>query len=160
MITVMNKTVERILIGIFIIMTFSVTWQVLSRYIFNFSASFTEELARFCLMWLAILGAAYMTGQREHISIDYFFNKFSHKQQKKLDYFIEILILLFSLAVLVIGGAYLMYMTFYLDQKSPALQIPLGIIYSILPISGILIIIYTIDHLKKISNSKNPTHES
>ncbi|GAA5220411.1 TRAP transporter small permease [Membranihabitans marinus] len=160
MITLINKTVERLLIGIFIIMTLSVTWQVLSRYIFNVSASFTEELARFCLMWLAILGAAYMTGQRGHISIDYLFKKFSPDNQRRLDYFIEILIIVFSVAVLVIGGAYLMYMTFYLNQKSPALQVPLGAVYSVLPLSGVLITFYSLIHLKQISVNKYPEHES
>lgn len=160
MIGIINKTVERLLIAIFLIMTFSVIWQVLSRYIFNISASFTEELARFCLMWLAILGAAYMTGQRAHISIDYLFNKFSPSNQKRIDYAIEVLIILFSLAVLLIGGAYLMYMTFYLNQKSPALQVPLGAVYSVLPLSGVLIIYYSIRHLIQIGNRKYPSHES
>src|SRR5699024_10024630 len=119
-----------------------------------------EELARFCLMWLAILGAAYITGKREHIAIDYFANKLSPSNQRILDFGIEILILFFALVVLIIGGGYLMYMTFYMEQNSPALQVPLGVVYSIIPISGILMIIYTLDHLKKLKDKNYATDES
>lgn len=160
MINLINKITERILIGVFFIMTASVVWQVLTRYLFNISTSFTEELARFCLMWLAILGAAYITGRREHIAIDYFANKLSPSSQRILDYGIEVLILFFAVVILIIGGGYLMYMTLYMKQNSPALQVPLGVVYSIIPISGILMIIYTLDHLKNLKYKNYSTDES
>ena len=160
MIRLLNKITENILVAVFFVMTLSVVWQVLSRYMFNISASWTEELARFCLMWLAVLGAAYITGKRQHIEIDYFFDMFSPKNKRKLDYFIEILILMFAVIVLIIGGAYLMYMTFYLEQKSPALQVPLGFVYAILPLSGILMVVYTVVHMKTIRHINYGTHDS
>ena len=160
MIRLLNKITENVLVVVFFVMTLSVVWQVLSRYMFNISASWTEELARFCLMWLAVLGAAYITGKRQHIEIDYFFDMFSTENKRKLDYFIEFLILLFAIVVLIIGGAYLMYMTFYLEQKSPALQVPLGFVYSILPLSGILMVVYTVVHMKTIRNINYGAHES
>lgn len=52
MISIVNKITERVLVIIFVVMTLSVVWQVLSRYLLSISASFTEELARYCLMWL------------------------------------------------------------------------------------------------------------
>ncbi|MBY5958824.1 TRAP transporter small permease [Membranicola marinus] len=160
MISVLNKVTENILVGVFFVMTLSVVWQVMSRYLFNISASWTEELARFCLMWLAVLGAAYITGKRGHIEIDYFFDKFSPSQKRRLDYFVETLILIFAVVILIIGGAYLMYMTFYLEQKSPALQVPLGLVYCILPISGALMVVYTIDYMKQIKNINYSINES
>lgn len=160
MIKFINKITENVLVVVFFVMTLSVVWQVLSRYLFNISASWTEELARFCLMWLAILGAAYITGKREHIEIDYFFDKFSPRTKKKMDYFIEVLILIFAVVVLVIGGSYLMYMTAYLEQKSPALQVPLGVVYSILPLSGILMVYYTVIHMMTIKHIKYYPDES
>lgn len=160
MISILNKITESVLVTVFFVMTLSVVWQVLSRYLFNISASWTEELARFCLMWLAVLGAAYITGKRQHIEIDYFFDMFSPVNKRRLDYFIEFLIILFAVVVLIIGGAYLMYMTFYLEQKSPALQVPLGIVYSILPLSGILMVIYTMFHIILIKDINYSEHES
>ena len=154
MITTINRIAETILVTVFVIMTVSVIWQVMSRYLFNISASWTEELSRYCLMWLAMLGAAYITGKREHIEIDVLFEKFSLKNQQRLEYFIEILIIIFAVTVMVIGGGYLMYMTFYLEQKSPALQVPLGYIYSILPLSGLLIVMYTLHYISQIKSQK------
>ncbi len=160
MISFFNKITETILVVVFFVMTLSVVWQVMSRYLFNISASWTEELARFCLMWLAMLGAAYITGKREHIEIDILFGKLSLKNKRRLDYFIEVLIILFAVMVMIIGGGYLMYMTFYLEQKSPALQVPLGYVYCVLPISGILIVMYTVHHLTLIKDLKYSAHES
>lgn len=154
MITTINRIAETILVTVFVIMTVSVIWQVMSRYLFNISASWTEELSRYCLMWLAMLGAAYITGKREHIEIDVLFEKLSLKNQQRLEYFIEILIIIFAVTVMVIGGGYLMYMTFYLEQKSPALQVPLGYIYSILPLSGLLIVMYTLHYISQIKSLK------
>ncbi|SRR5690554_4926326 len=154
MITTINRIAETILVTVFVIMTVSVIWQVMSRYLFNISASWTEELSRYCLMWLAMLGAAYITGKREHIEIDVLFEKLSLKNQQRLEYFIEILIIIFAVTVMVIGGGYLMYMTFYLEQKSPALQVPLGYIYSILPLSGLLIVMYTLHYISQIKSQK------
>lgn len=154
MITTINRIAETILVTVFVIMTVSVIWQVMSRYLFNISASWTEELSRYCLMWLAMLGAAYITGKREHIEIDVLFEKLSLKNQQRLEYFIEILIIIFAVIVMVIGGGYLMYMTFYLEQKSPALQVPLGYIYSILPLSGLLIVMYTLHYISQIKSQK------
>lgn len=160
MISIVNKITERVLVIIFVVMTLSVVWQVLSRYLLSISASFTEELARYCLMWLAILGAAYITGKREHIAIDFFADKLPESSQYFLNVIIEILILVFAVIVLIIGGGYLMYMTFYMGQISPALKIPLGYIYTIIPVSGILMVIYTIVHLRLLKENKNIAHES
>ncbi|HLT93991.1 MAG TPA: TRAP transporter small permease [Membranihabitans sp.] len=160
MIRAINRVSEVILVGVFIVMTVSVVWQVMSRYFFNISASWTEELARYCLMWLAMLGAAYITGKREHIEIDVFFEKLSLKNKRGLEYFIEFLIILFAVFVMIVGGGYLMYMTFYLEQRSPALQVPLGYIYSILPVSGALIVIYSLHYISQTKSRKYASDES
>ncbi len=160
MITFFNKVAEYILVSVFFVMTVSVVWQVLSRYLFNISSSWTEELSRFSLMWLAMLGAAYITGKKEHIEIDLLFDHLSPVNARRLDLFIGVLIIFFALTVMVIGGGYLMYMTLYLEQKSPALQVPLGYVYSVLPLSGLLIIMYTIDQMKKTTHQKTVADES
>lgn len=160
MIKTFNRIAEIILVAVFFVMTLSVVWQVMSRYFFNVSASWTEELSRYCLMWLAMLGAAYITGKRQHIEIDVFFARLSVENKRRLEYFVEVLIILFAIFVMIIGGGYLMYMTLYLDQKSPALQVPLGYIYSVLPLSGILIVMYTIHYIKQIKTQKYDADES
>jgi TRAP-type C4-dicarboxylate transport system permease small subunit len=128
--------------------------QVFSRYILNTSFTFTEELARFSLIWLSILGAAYLNGKRDHLSMDFLFQKFSEKLKKKVLFFIEICIILFALIVMVIGGFNLVYITLNLGQLSGTLRIPLGYIYAILPLSGLLVICFSIYHMGKINANK------
>ena len=142
--------VGKALIVIMAIMVINVLWQVFSRYILNSPSSFTDELARYLMIWLGVLGAAYVSGKNGHVAIDLVPSKLSGKAQKQFKRVVGILIILFSLTALVIGGSRLVYITYVLEQYSPALQLPLAIVYLILPISGILIIYYKLLDLKKI----------
>lgn len=148
----MKKKVDAI-IGVVLVvlmaaMTLDVLWGVLTRYVLGSQASWSEELARFLLIWIGILGAAYASGQRMHLAIDLLEPKLSIPNQKKLGFFIRILILLFALTVMVIGGIRLIYITQTLGQLSPALRVPMAIIYSVLPISGLLVIYYKMEELR------------
>jgi len=149
-----NKTLEILLVTIFAVLVIDVLWQVFSRYVLNRSFSFTEELARFSLIWLSILGAAYLSAKREHLSMDFLFKKLATKNQKKALYLIELAIFLFALVVMVIGGFNLVYITLHLEQLSGTLRIPLGYIYSVLPFSGLLIMFFSVHHVSKIYSNK------
>ncbi|MEZ4839928.1 MAG: TRAP transporter small permease, partial [Flavobacteriaceae bacterium] len=100
-----NKILEVFLIIVFALLVIDVLWQVFSRYFLNRSFSFTEEFARFALIWLSILGAVYLNAKREHLSMDFLYAKFSPKTKVKAAFLIEILIFLFALIVMVIGGS-------------------------------------------------------
>ncbi len=147
-----NKFIEVFLVIIFALLVLDVLWQVFSRYILSTSFSFTEEFARFALIWLSILGAAYLNAKREHLSMDFLYQKFSLKTQKKVAVLIEVLILLFALIVMVIGGFNLVYTTLHLEQLSGTLRIPLGYVYAILPFSGLLIMYFSVYHISKINS--------
>ncbi|WP_235295853.1 TRAP transporter small permease [Portibacter marinus] len=147
-----NRIIEGILIFIFALMVLDVVWQVFSRYVVGQSSSFTEEFARFSLIWLSILGAAYLNGKRAHLSMDYLIKKLEGEALKRRMRMIEILMMLFALIVMVIGGGNLVYITFILGQQSPAMGISLGFIYSIVPISGLLIMFYSIYNISKIAD--------
>ncbi len=148
-----NKIIEVFLVIIFGLLVIDVLWQVFSRYVLNTSFSFTEEFARFALIWLSILGAAYLNAKREHLSMDFLYQKFSLKNQKKVSILIELFILLFALIVMVIGGLNLVYTTLHLEQLSGTLRIPLGYIYAILPFSGLLIMYFSVYHIKNLMNN-------
>ncbi len=154
---IFQKTVKRIeflLVVIFALLVMDVLLQVFSRYILNTSFSFTEEFARFSLIWLTILGAAYLNAKREHLSMDFLYQKFSKTTQKKVSIFIEVCIFLFALIVMVVGGFNLVYTTLYLEQLSGTLEIPLGYVYAILPCSGLLIMCFSVYHISKIYSTK------
>ena len=142
----MRNKIDRFL-GIFLallmaVMTLDVLWGVFTRYAMGSQASWSEELARFLLIWIGILGAAYASGQNMHLAIDLLSEKLNPKKQKRLVALIRILIISFAFFVLVVGGSRLLYITQTLGQTSPALQIPMAFVYAVLPLSGILVVYY------------------
>jgi len=149
-----NLILEKILIVIFALLVVDVLFQVFSRYILGTSFTWTEEFARFSLIWLTILGAAYLNGKREHLSMDFLYQKFSESNKRKASILIEVLIFLFALIVMVIGGFNLVYTTLHLEQLSGTLRIPLGYIYAIMPFSGLLIMCFSVYHISTIYSNK------
>lgn len=147
----MKKILDKILgISLVILMAIivlTVLWQIFSRFILNSPSSYTEEIARYLLIWIGILGAAYASGQKEHLSINIIQEKLSPKNRKVLLICINILIIAFCLLALVIGGGNLVYTNYVLGQNSAALHLPLAFVYMVLPISGILVIIYKINEI-------------
>lgn len=142
-----NKVLELFLVVITSILVIDVLWQVFSRYVLNSPSSFTDELAGYLLIWVSLMGAAYVTGTKEHLAIDILLQKSSPLRQRILKIIIQSVILAFAAAVMVIGGSWLVYTRFVLDVKSAALQIPLGYVYIVLPLSGLIIAYYSIFHL-------------
>lgn len=149
------KILEWIMILIFGLLVLDVLFQVFSRYILGESFTWTEEFARFSLIWMTIFGAAYLNGKKEHLSMDFLYQKFSKSNQKKVAILIEVLIFLFALVVMVIGGLNLVYTTLHLEQLSGTLRIPLGYVYAIMPFSGFLIMCFSMYHISKIYSNKN-----
>jgi len=150
-----NRVIEVVLIVIFALLVLDVLWQVFGRYVLGQSFSFTEEFARFTLIWLAILGAAYLNGKREHLSMDFLLQKLSREKLAQRMQIIEVLMLVFALVVMVIGGGNLVYTTLYLGQVSPAMHVSLGYVYSIVPISGLLIMFYSIYNISSYYGADN-----
>lgn len=126
------------------ILVINVLWQVASRFLLGDPSSFTDELAGYLLIWVGLLGAAYATGQKQHLAIDLLSARLSEKGKKLQILFINVIIAVFALVVLVIGGGNLVFITFYLGQISSALQIPVGYVYVVLPLSGLFIIYYAV----------------
>lgn len=148
-----DRTLEITLIAIMSILVIDVTWQVISRYVLTNPSSFTDELASFLLIWVGILGAAYVAGKQEHLAIDLLLQKSSPKRQQKIMLLINSLILLFAASVMVVGGTWLVATRFMLGVNSSAMHLPLGYVYLVMPLSGVLIcyysILFIIDNLKK-----------
>jgi TRAP-type C4-dicarboxylate transport system permease small subunit len=144
-----DKILEKFVAAIMAILVVDVLWQVISRYILSSPSSFTDELAGFLLIWVGLFGSAYVAGKNEHLAIDLMLQRSGPARRKFLEIFISICIIIFAFTVLVVGGTWLVYTRFALDVKSAALEIPLGYVYIVLPISGLLIVFFTIDNLSQ-----------
>ena len=145
----LDKIIELLLVSILSAMVINVLWQIITRYFSASPSSFSDELARYLMIWLGLIGSAYVSGKKEHVSIDYFLKKLNHKKRVLLNRIIGFIILFFAFFVMIIGGGHLVFITIKLEQLSPSLQIPLGFVYSVIPLSGLIIIFYQISNIKK-----------
>ncbi|CAH6661034.1 TRAP transporter small permease [Pseudocitrobacter vendiensis] len=129
-------------------------WQVISRYIVGQPSTITEELLRFSLVWISMLGMAYVAGKQQHISLTILVDKVSPRLRSIWLIILQLTFVAFSVWILIIGG--LKISSISMLQVSPALGIPMGQVYYALPIAGVLIIIYSvmniIDALKALSS--------
>lgn len=146
--TTLNRLIERLLVVIFATLVVDVLGQVFGRFVLGRSFSFTEELARFALIWLTILGAAYLNGRREHLAMDYWLDKLPAAARGRRRRIIELFMLTFALVVMVGGGGYLVYTTLSLGQTSAAMGVPLGLVYAVVPFSGLLIVFFSLHNYR------------
>lgn len=142
-----DSVISKTLVLIMSVMVINVLWQVFTRYVTGNPSSFTDELARYLMIWIGVLGAAYVSGKSLHVTIDILPKRYNIKTQNRFKTVVTILVILFVLFAFVIGGSRLVYISYVLGQQSPALQLPLAVVYVIIPISGLLIIYYKISDL-------------
>ena len=137
-----DRVLEWVMISLMVILVLDVTWQVVARYLIGEASSFSEEVARFLLIWIGLLGASYAYRKKMHLAFDYFTEKAEGRILLWMNLLIHLVIALFSMLVLVLGGFYLVSITWELNQVSASLQIPLAVVYLALPLSGLLILFY------------------
>lgn len=134
-----NAGVEYILFGLGISMSFIVALQVFFRYALNSSLFWSEELARFMLVWLAFLGASVAYRRRVHPGVDIFYSQTPPWLQQTLSIVIH-LISIGLFCVMIVFGYQFAY--FVRLQISPALYLPKWVIFSVIPISGLILTLH------------------
>lgn len=155
LVKMVDKFLEYLLIILMGSMVLNVVWQVITRFLLSKPSTFTDELARYLLIWLGLLGASYVSGKQRHLAIDYFQNRLNDRNRNRLQLVIQFIIFFFALIIMVIGGINLVSHSFFLNQTSAALEINLGFIYLSLPLSGLLIMFYSIENaITIVKNSK------
>ena len=148
-----DKIIEFICIAFIGIMTALVTWQVITRYFFKSPSAITEQTSKYMFVWLVLLGTAYVFGKREHMSMVFIQEKFTGRTAVTVNIIIELIVIAFALGVLVIGGYRNTLLT--MTQSDSALPITIGMIYVMLPISGLLTVFYGICNIFKIAKSSS-----
>jgi len=138
-----DKILEWALIVLVALNVLNVLWQVFTRFVLKNPSSFTEELARYLLIWIGLLGASYVAGRKMHLAIDVVVNRLSVRVRRLTEYFIEVSIFIFAFFVMVFGGIRLVTITLALNQISAVLRIKLGYVYIVLPLSGLILMFYS-----------------
>ena len=128
--------------ALFALMVIVGTYQIVVRYFFNSPSTVSEELLTYSFTWMALLASAYVFGKRDHMRMGFIADKLTGTPRKVLEIIIEILIMFLAGSVMVYGGWNIMGLT--MTQVTASLGVPMGVIYTVVPLSGILIVIYSI----------------
>ncbi|WP_412061781.1 TRAP transporter small permease [Rubrivirga sp. IMCC45206] len=138
----LDRALAALLIGLTVVMVVTVSWQVATRFLLNSPSSYTEELATFLLLWISLLGAAYALRQGAHLGIDVVVAQLALPVRRRARVASYVVVAVFSIVALVVGGGLLVRVTFELGQRSAAFQVPMGVVYLALPLSGLLMAYY------------------
>ena len=138
-----------------------VVWQVMSRYTQVWAnkmplvfladllrlikpSTVTDELARFMFMWVGLLGAAQASAYKQHLAIDLLAMKLQGGAKRALNVVIECCIIAFAALVMIKDGWELTVKTFANNQVTPALQWPMGYVYMVVPVAGVLMVFFAV----------------
>ncbi len=127
---------------IFAAMVIIGTYQIVTRFIFKSPSTVSEELLTYSFTWMALLSSAYVFGKRDHMRMGFMADKAGPGGQKILSIIGELLVLLLASSVMVYGGVTITKLT--MTQSTASLGIPMGVVYTIIPISGLLIVFYAV----------------
>lgn len=143
MLTKLKTSLERALAALtsfmLAVMVCLMLWQVFTRYVLQTPALFTEEMLRFTMIWMALLGSAYCFGRRKHLSLVFVLEALPPAKRRVFFIINDVIVLCFAFFILFLGGIRAVEST--MQQFSPILRIPMGYVYLILPITAVLIFI-------------------
>ena len=134
----------------FIAMVILTCWQVFARYILKSPSTWSEELVSYLFAWASLLGASLITGERGHMNIPIIVERLNAGAQKALGIFGEIVAFAFSAIILVYGGIQISQLA--MGQMTSSLGVAVGLFYVVMPLCGILNMIYTILNIADICN--------
>jgi len=141
------RGLEWLTIVLFAALTLDVVWGVVSRYVLGAQSRWTEELAIYLLVWVSLLGAALMFRERGHLGVDYFVGKLDPAARRLAAVIAEIAVIAFAGFVLTYGGWMLVIETLRSGQVTPAMGWKVGYLNVVVPLSGLCVMAFSIEHL-------------
>ncbi|WP_078553440.1 TRAP transporter small permease [Bacillus alkalicellulosilyticus] len=149
----LDEHIEEVFLVLFsAVMVVVIFLQVFMRYVMENSLSWSEELARFCFIWLVYIGISYGVKKQRHIKVDALLLLFKEKGKLVFNIISNLLFLAFAIFV-VFYGYDMSQKLLQFGQTSPALKIPMGFVYLAAPVGMALTSIRLIQHLIKQSKT-------
>lgn len=127
--------------GLLITVALVVLLQVLMRYLLAHPNPWSEEVSRFCFIWLSLLGASLAVEHRAHFGFDQVTKALAPRAKIVVERCAGAVVLLFSLLLIGTGIA-LMELT--MGERSPALNLPVALVYAAAPVSGVLMVVHLV----------------
>ncbi|HLR51698.1 MAG TPA: TRAP transporter small permease [Candidatus Avamphibacillus sp.] len=144
----LDKLCILLLILITAIMTVSLVIMIFGRNFFNTSFESLEEISRFTLVWLTFFGSAIAYKRKEHMGMDFIVSKLNGKLSTYVSFVQDVIaFILFSLFIYY--GTELV--VFNVDTISLQSGISMGYVYTVIPISGVIMLVHAIDHILNAS---------
>lgn len=150
--TVLTKALNGVAGMSFIVMVVLTCWQVFTRYVLKNPSTWSEELVSYLFAWMSLLGSSIVTSESGHMNIPVLVDRLNPQMRSYMRILHELIALLFSLAILVYGGWQISRLA--MGQMTSSLGVPVGIFYFVMPLCGVLNIIYTIINIAEIAKNK------
>lgn len=137
-----NNIIHIFLLLLMVALVVAVFCQILFRFALDQPLAWTEELSRYCLIWITFLGAAYALSQRAHIGMELFVDR-ARGMVKVIMLILGAIVSFVFFFIMIKEGIVLSKQV--MGQPSPVLQIPMGIVYAVIPISGAILMLNLLD---------------
>ncbi len=151
---VTRTVVRAVVVVVFATIVVVVFGQVVSRFLFNAPFSWSEELARYLQVWLIMLGSVACLRKGLHLTVDYAIHSLPQGTKRNL-HLLSLAATLFFLGVVFVSGISLIAAT--LNQRTPALQLPMWAVYLAIPVGSMLMFMESVDLvLTALDEAKQP----
>lgn len=127
-------------------------FNVVLRYGFNYTLAWSEELVRIVIIYSTFVGASVAVKQRAMIRIDAVVQIFP-RLKKGLTFYTNILMLVFA-GMMIYYGYRMTHLQLLTHQKTIIMQIPLVIVYAVMPVTGMMVFLRTIQVMVQDFTSK------
>ena len=148
----LNKILNVLAGGSLTVMVLLTTYQVITRYVFSSPSTWSEELVGYLFAWSTLFGATIVSGERGHMNIPILVDRLKPAGKKALNIFTELIAFAFSATILVFGGIQVSNLA--MGQQTSSLGVAVGVFYWVMPICGIVMVLYSIMNIIGIAKGE------
>ncbi len=148
---VLARTLEIIMIVFISIMSVSMLVQIVARYVFDSGFVWTEELSRFLVIWMVFIGTAVGIYRNEHIKVTVLDELFKGKANMVLGVIQLIIVTVYFVLIIKFGLSSIKVIS---GQTSPNMGISMAVVYSIIPVSYMFALIFSVVNIVRIFHDR------
>ena len=140
----LNSITEAVCCIFLLAMTLTVTLQVVCRYLLGAALTWSEEFSRYGLVWITFLGGSVAVKRGAHMGVEALLNALSPQVRKKVQLLTLLCVMGFLMIATIKGGQLAL---FNMQQHSPAMGVPMGVVYFAIPTGCLIMLIHALEEL-------------